>query len=200
MIYKKPELLNQFRTYYIKNNYLIEEANIFGIRYAVNQHLDLWNDLLGIWTANNCYVWSGTTDPSKYFTENKEGGAAHLFFGFHKNIWQAGIHAQSIPSFAHPALVQTGNAVKIWRDVNKDYDFDLGTDKVETGYFGINFHRASKVNNVETIGQYSAGCQVTRDIKDFEFALNLLLNTDKFKKNKKCTFSYMLFDGTQITI
>jgi len=192
MIVKRPELLSKLRMAYDARNFQIDEVNIFGIRFPEAQDQDIWNDILGIWTDHNIYCWQGTTDPGRHATENKEGGAAHLCLGYHKDIWQIGIHGASIPAFAHPALVQTGNVCRIWRDVNKDYEDN--DNKIETGYFGINFHRASKINNVETIGFYGAGCQVTQDIQDFEFVLNLLLNTAKFKMNKKCCFSYTLFD------
>lgn len=192
MITKRLELLSILRMAYDSQDIPIEEANIFGIRFPENQDQDIWNDILGIWTKHNVYCWQGTTDPGRYFTENKEGGAAHLCLGYHKDIWQVGIHGASIPAFAHAALVQTGNECRIWRDVNRDYEDN--DNKIETGYFGINFHRASKISNVDEIGYYSAGCQVTQDIQDFEFALNLILNTDKFKQNNKACFSYMLFD------
>jgi hypothetical protein len=196
MIIKKPELINKLRLKYKELSISIEEINIFGIRFEENQNQDIWNDILGIWTQHNVYCWSGTTDPGRHATETKEGGSAHLCLGYHKDIWQTGTHCKDNPNFAHAALVQTGNECRIWRDVNKDYEDN--DNKIEIGYFGINFHRASKLQNVSNIGLYGAGCQVTQDIKDFEFALNLILNTEKFKSNQKCCFSYMLFDRREI--
>lgn len=46
-------------------------------------------------------------------------GAAHLCIGHHPNIWIIDIHAKGSPA-AHRALCQYGNAVKIWRGVDKD--------------------------------------------------------------------------------
>jgi hypothetical protein len=198
MVYKKPELLLKFQNYYNQNNIEIEEINIFGVRYEVNQHLDLWNDLLGIWTVHNVYCWTGTTDPGKHATETSKKGAAHLCSGYHKNIWMVGIHAQNNPKFAHQALRQLGNKVKIWRDINHNYEND---EKIyEYDYLGINWHRASKYNNLLEIGPYSEGCQVTRNIDDFKFGMNLILNSKKYKENEKCKFSYMLFEHEELGI
>jgi hypothetical protein len=196
MIIKNPELFMKLRSYYITNNLPFSEINIFGIRYEQNQKNDIWNDILGIWTYNNCYCWDGTTDPGKHATETKDIGAAHLCLGFHKEIWQIGIHKKSNPNFAHTALVQTGNKVKIWRDKNKNYIND--DNFADEDYFGINFHRASKYQDVLTIGNYSAGCQVTRNIKDFEFAITLITNTQQYKNNNNFKFSYMLFDYKEL--
>jgi hypothetical protein len=199
MIIKKPEMLNSLRNYYTSHNLPIYEANIFGIRFEEDQAKDKFNDWLGVWTQHEVFVTLGTTDPGRKATENKENGSAHLCSGYHKNIWQAGIHGKHNLAFAHPALVQTGTGkVKIWRDKNKNY---LNDDNIiEEGWFGINFHRASKIKDVETIGDYSAGCQVVQNVKSFEFLLNLLLNTEDFKKDKKFCFSYMLFDKTEIKL
>lgn len=191
MIIKRLEWLNFLKDSCLEQNYLIDEVNLFGIRFENDQNKDIWNDILGIWTKHNVYCWPGTTDPGKHATEEQKGGAAHLCLGYHKDIWMKGIHAESNPNFAHLALRQLGNAVKIWRDVNRNYENDENI--YEEGYFGINWHRASKLNNVPVIGNYAAGCQVTLDVKDFEFALNLILNTEKFKKDHNCKFSYMLF-------
>jgi len=196
MIEKHPELEAILKSKYSSLNIPLDEINIFGIRYDMNQEDDVWNDKLGIMTANNIYLWIGTTDPGKKATKTSEKGAAHLCLGYHKNIWQVGIHGTHNPNFAHNALVQTGNKVKIWRDKNKDFKENDGF--YDEGYFGINFHRASKVENVLYIGPFSAGCQVTQDVKDFEFAMNLIMNSEKYKNNNKCCFSYMLFDYTEI--
>jgi hypothetical protein len=200
MIYKKPELLNQLRTYYASKNIPVDETNIFGVRFEEDQQKDLFNDWLGVWTQHNVFVAIGTTDPGKKTTETSLKGAAHLICGYHSRIWQAGIHGQHNPLFAHPALCQTGNKISVWRDKNKDFDYDKETDFIDTGYFGINFHRASKIKDVETIGDYSAGCQVMQNEKDFQFFLNLLFNTEAFKKDKKYCFSYMLFDKKELNI
>lgn len=89
------------------------EINIFGIRDEANQSLDVFNDVIGIykrgWVAGK--IFQATTDPGRYYTLNKQGGAAHLCEGFWKNIWMVGIHAAGT-NFAHEALVQRGNKVR----------------------------------------------------------------------------------------
>lgn len=196
MVVKKPELLNKFREYYNKSNILIEEANLFGIRFPEDQDKDIWNDILGIWTQHQVYCWPGTTDPGKHSTETKEQGTAHLCLGYHKDIWQVGVHGKHNPNFAHPALVQTGNKVWIWRDKNKNYEDDDFAQ--EEGYFGIDWHRASRVKDVPVIGPYSEGCQVSLNIQDYEFGFNLILNTEKFKQDHECKWSYMLWKHEEL--
>lgn len=67
-----------------------------------------------------------------------------------------------------PALVQAA-PVTVYRDKNRDQNFDLVDP--ETGYFGINIHRAGRFSHF--VNSWSAGCQVFQREDDFEFFLNL---------------------------
>ena len=195
MIIEKPDLFVKLQNSYLLQNILIEEFNLFGIRNSNNMSEDIWNDILGLFTKlGKVYTWLGTTDPGvKATMQGKADGAAHLCIGFHKDIWQIGIHGKHNPNYAHTALIQTGNKVKIWRDKNKNFVNDEPT--YEEGWYGINWHRASKWQNSPTIGNYSAGCQVTQDIDDFEFALDIILKSDKIGNNPDAKISYMLYEN-----
>ena len=49
----------------------------------------------------------------------------------------------------------------VYRDRNRDRYSDMGKDvPQETGWFGINCHRAHSAKLVETTKHYSSGCQV----------------------------------------
>lgn len=199
MIQKNNSLYPVIENIYKKHDAEIEELNIFGIRNEADQDSDIFNDQLGIMLPDDTvYVWPGTTDPGKHATMEKDQGAAHLCLGYHADIWQVGIHAAKNPSFAHRALVQTGNSCKIWRDNDRNY-LQNKTDKVEEGYFGINFHRASAVTANNFIGPYSFGCQVTKNLKDFEAILSLITGTKKYQANHAAKFSYLLVSIDQIT-
>lgn len=172
-------------------------VNLFGLRNEADQQSDLFNDFIGVCTGDVVRIYAGTTDPGAWWTKNPitaagATGAAHLCEGFHKNAWRVGVHAQGT-LFAHEALVQTGYKVKIWRDVDKDYEMGE-KDLVQEGYFGINIHRAG-LDDPTKIGKYSAGCQVVRHHKDFEELLEIVKASETFKKNKTgARFSYLLLN------
>ena len=63
----------------------------------------------------------------------RETGAAILATGQHRGAWKRGLHR------GRPALVQTGAAVRISRDNDKDATPEA-TEATETGYFGLNVH------------------------------------------------------------
>ena len=201
---------NKMEITYLKNLYAQygvpwDEANIFGIRHEEDQQLDVFNDFIGIATDTEIKLFPGTVDPGKPWTLNPvtvEGitGAAHLCLGQHKNAWMIGIHAPNT-NFAHEGLIQIGNAVSVWRDVNRDGFFEQG-EPITKGYYGINIHRAYPPGSGATplVGPYSAGCQVFQVAEDLGYVLNILKATNKYKKDPKCLWSYMLFHKNAIQI
>lgn len=176
------------------------EINIFGIRNEENAEKDQFNDLICIATDDLIHQYQGTTDPSVYWTKNPmtaEGftGAAHVCEGWHQNIWRVGIHAKGT-NFAHEALIQTGNKIRIWRDVDKDFTEDEG-EPIQSGYYGINCHRASS-QLTEVIGYYSAGCQVIQRIGDFLEFMGIIKGSDVYLANPQARFSYLLVNKNQM--
>jgi hypothetical protein len=177
------------------------EVNIFGIRDEDNQGKDLFNDIIGIATDETIKLYTGTTDPGAWWTRNPVTaagvtGAAHLCEGFHREAWRVGIHSSKTP-FAHEALVQTGNSVKVWRDVNKDF-VRQGNEPVQSGYFGINIHRAG-IDDPKYIGKYSAGCQVIQDHKQFLEFMAIVKATENYKRNRaSARFSYFIINKNSL--
>lgn len=149
------------------------EVNLFGLRDPSRQKDDVFNDRFGIWIPNRNLIMltTATTDPGIKATNENEGGAAHLDAGYHPMIWVVDTHAADIPSFAHKAFCSRQSKgclpTRIWRDRDRD---TVLTDKdvFQTGYFGINGHRASALRDEKTIGLYSYGCQVAQHKDDFE--------------------------------
>jgi hypothetical protein len=193
--------IEQLKKIYKSINAKWDEVNIFGIRNPDSPELDQFNDMIGIATEENVKIFRGTTDPGIYWTINPITaagltGAAHVCEGFHPYIWRVGIHAQGT-NFAHQALVQTGNKIKIWRDINKD--FRPEDEPTQVGYFGINLHRASSNTDAETIGRYSAGCQVIQHADDFTELLNLVKASDTYQKHgASARFSYLLINKNDL--
>jgi len=66
----------------------------------------------------------------------------------------------------------------------------------QTGLYGINIHKSTKgKNNEDIIGLDSAGCQVFRNIRDFEDMMQLA----RISKNKYGnSFTYTLLDDRDL--
>ena len=121
-------------------------------------------------------VASATTNPGtptlKQFEKVNKAGAAVLRSDvWYYNLWKYGKHNGKVE-----ALLQIGNAVQVYRDTDKDEKAEEQGD-LQTGYFGINFHPntydLSKASN-DTIGLWSAGCQVVNDVNKYKIMIKLL--------------------------
>lgn len=173
MILHRPDMSSKLSELYAAKKAVPREVNLFGLRDPERQKEDVFNDFFGVWIPgrNDILIALATTDPGVKATNEKEGGAAHLDAGYHPRIWVIDTHAADIPSFAHLAFCSRQGKgclpTRVWRD--RDRDTKLGDrDAYETGYFGINAHRASVQRDEKTIGLYSFGCQVVQNAKDFE--------------------------------
>ncbi len=135
--------------------------NYVGIRDASG--VNSFNDLLvmfwkykGHWSS----FWRpATTDPGTYWLENPMNphGTAILKEGQYRGAWKLGLHQGK-----YDALVQR-KEVTVIRDGNKDGVLDLDAGYEDTGFFGINHHRANAKNESIQVDKWSAGCQVTAD-------------------------------------
>lgn len=148
---------------------------------------DKWNDCFII-IANDEIIdaFLGTTEPSEHYTISPMNplGAARLAFGSYKDCYTFGVHGVAAP---HKALVQCGNLI-VCRDLNKDYS-RVG-DTCYTGKnFAVNFHSTPSGAKENSIGYWSAGCQVVYYYSEF-LTFMARANASKLK-----VFSYSLFDG-----
>ena len=91
------------------------------------------------------------------------------------------------------ALCQRSGLVKVYRDKNKDNKLDMEPKTIQTGYFGINIHKAGLKS--EVIGGYSAGCQVFKNVSDFNTFLKLCQRSAELYGNN---FSYSLLDTNDL--
>jgi hypothetical protein len=136
-------------------------------------------------------AYSATSAPGEYYTLNpmNAAGAARLAFGSYLNSHTFGIHGVAAP---HRALVQCGN-LTVCRDLNKDFS-SVG-DRMYTGSeFAVNIHAAvGSPGIVDSIGRYSAGCQVIRLYEQQNIFMQLA------KESGLSKFSYSLFDGKAVT-
>ena len=104
-------------------------------------------------------------------------------------------HAVGKHKKKYKALVQVGN-LTVYRDNNKDMKYDLKPSKKYTGLFGINIHRSDEFATTKTIDNYSAGCQVFADPKEFDSFMYLCdKQNENFKKNR---FTYTLLNESDL--
>lgn len=139
--------------------------NIWGIR-SNNRCTIHYNDVIAVFYNEiiddgdvwNLHLFEATTDPSDLLLKEpiNENGTAILTEGYHPAIWKIGKH-----KCQYLALIQNKEC-NIYRDNNLNDILDF--NNIERGHFGINLHRAASTKIQEEIGHYSAGCQVIKDI------------------------------------
>lgn len=153
---------------------------IVGIRSKADA-VNKFDDLIGL-IENDTVTWfTGTTNPGTHWLKNllNPKGTALLKPNQYIDTWKLDLHQGK-----YLALCQR-KPVTVYRDSDKD-DFAEETAIVETGLFGINIHRANPNLVSQLIGQYSAGCQVLNDPKDFEYLIK------RCQESKQKDFTYTL--------
>ncbi|HBB32641.1 MAG TPA: peptidoglycan-binding protein [Cyanobacteria bacterium UBA8803] len=162
-----------------------DPPNCFNDRRFVIQILDGVPSIVGNWEA--------TTEPGSRYTYNpmNPGGAARIKFGQYK-AWQIGMHGNAD---RHEALVQTGGAITVHRDFNKD--FKRGGDKLDTGYFAVNQHWGYDLpqNNVSVA---SAGCLVGRTREGHRQFMRLIKKDRRYQANKSYVFYTTVIAGDDL--
>lgn len=168
------------------------KLNLIGIRNSKATDQNTFDDNLAYFYYDDNgklvgKVAPATTDPSTYFLENpmSSKGAAILKSGEYKNAYAIGTHRGK-----YTALVQVKPVTTI-RDSDRNAYINY-LAPTTTGLYGINIHRATRgKDNVAIIDRDSAGCQVFRDIADF----NAMMGLAQTSKNKYGnSFSYILID------
>lgn len=148
------------------------DLNLVGIR-SRNRRADSFDDIFlvmykerGLWVEEryNC-----TVDAGAYWLENpyKEAGCAIVKAGQYRGLWSIDKHRGK-----YDALCQKDNAkITVWRDQNKDLIHDHRNQ--ESGFYGINCHRAGQFTVFQRVGKFSAGCTVIQHPADFARLLTL---------------------------
>ncbi len=160
--------------YKLYNNESGFDLNIVGIRTRelkanrFDDFITVFYRMNGEWIFN---PFKCTTDPGAYWLNNPEKmsalGTAILKEGQYPKAYRLGRHRGK-----YPALVQN-TPLTVVRDANRDNVLDLDSGKEETGFFGINIHRASANHESIQVDKWSAGCQVICDPNQFAFFLKL---------------------------
>jgi hypothetical protein len=168
------------------------KLNLIGVRNSKATNQDEFDDVLAYFYYDengklNGKIAPATTDPSTYFLKNPINGQAAgiLQSGEYKDAYSIGVHRGK-----YTALIQTKPVTTI-RDSDRDAYINY-LAPTTTGLYGINIHHATLgKKNIAIIDKDSAGCQVFRDIDDFNQMMGYA-QTSKGKYGNK--FSYILLD------
>ena len=183
--------------YFTSDNY---DVNIIGIRNSAtkNKVTNKFDDTItlsykdenGEW---NYHEFDCTTDPGTHWVENvmNDKGVAILKPNQYRSSHKLRLHAGK-----YLALGQQ-NKVTVYRDDNRDDNYDLNESKTDTGLFGINIHRATgRAGKKSTqVNKWSAGCQVIADNDDWHCFLDICQQAREVWGNSS---SYTLLESQDI--
>ena len=170
--------------------------NIVGIRNSSTNEVitNKFDDLLtvsykidGVWYFHQ---WEATTDPGLHWAENllNKDGVAILVPGQYRGSHAIGNHRN------YTALRQQ-KPLKVYRDKDKDKEYDLIEENIQEGIYYINIHRASATGTSTQIDKWSAGCQVIANNQNFDKLMEL---ANKSKDKWGNSFTYTLIESKDI--
>jgi|TARA_R110000765_G_scaffold102030_1_gene190642 hypothetical protein len=175
------------------------DVNIVGVRNSktLNEVTNKFDDCMtisykidGEWQYHE---FDCTTDPGTHWVENvmNDKGVAILKPNQYRRSHKLRLHGGK-----YLALGQQ-NPVTVYRDNNRDDNYDLNESKTDTGVFGINIHRASKYEGKKSsrINKWSAGCQVIAANDDWHEFLDICQAAREVWGNN---FSYTLLESKDI--
>ena len=178
-----------------KNDTKPYNLNIVGIR-AAEPTTNKFNDLMCVfWKYEgqwNIYKMQCTTLPGLYWLENpmNSKGCAILKEGQYKGVYEIDLH-----NGKYEAICQRLGPVTVYRDDDKDTEYDMLEGTEQTGMFGINLHRASAYKELDDVDKNSAGCQVIADNDDWHTFLGICQSAREIHGN---SFSYTLIESKDI--
>lgn len=164
--YSKEEIKEKFNSL----NYVWPAFQLVGVRSLADAPDSFDDDIYviseigkGLFFRTSC-----TTNPGVYWLKSfmNPKGTAVLKPDQYINTYEIGKHKGM-----YVALVQC-RPVTVYRDNNKNNKADEIGMKEDTGYFGINIHKANSSVTSKIINQWSAGCQVVNDPIDYAFIID----------------------------
>ena len=171
------------------------DVNIVGIRNSttdgkVTNHFDdtitiSYKDADSDW---NFQQWPATTDPGQYWMEHpmNTDGCAILVPGQYR-----GSHKIKLHQGKYEALGQR-KPVKVYRDNDRDLEYDTDADTITEGVYGINIHRSNPYDESTYVNKWSAGCQVFKKVDDFHAFMEICRTAKNIWGN---TFTYTLIES-----
>ena len=187
--------------YFTDDNNKSYDVNIIGIRNdeTKGRVTNAFDDLMTISYKNEDGEWqyhefNCTTDPGSAYMDNpilENTGCAIL-----KPNQYRGSHKIRLHGGKYTALGQKKD-VTVYRDNDRDNNYDLNESNTDTGLFGINIHRATgRAGNKSTrVDKWSAGCQVIADNDDWHEFLDICQTAREIHGN---SFSYTLLNSKDL--
>lgn len=176
--------------YFTKGVY---NLNIIGVRSNQdNKITNKYDDyLVVIYNTDNGAkrnIYNITTEPGLKLMEHPSNikGTAILAPGQYRGAYKIDKHRGK-----YDALCQRNKSVKVYRDNNRNKVYDYNPDTLDIGMFGINIHRSNEFWTRSTIDQYSAGCQVFNDPKEFTAFMTIVKKAAEIWGN---CFTYTLIN------
>ena len=166
-------------------------VNIIGVR-AFNVKSNSFDDtLMLIFSDRQGKVhniqFDITTDPGLYYLNHPMNykGTAIVVPNQYRGLWKIRKHQGK-----YLALGQKSD-VEVYRDGNRDNVLDYDRSTIEKGIFGINLHHSNYYTQSTVVEKWSAGCQVFKRVKDFNYAMRLFKLASKYYGN---SFTYTLLE------
>jgi len=187
--------------YFQDNSNKSYDVNIIGIRNSKTKGrvTNAFDDTMTIAYKCEGLVWhyhefDCTTDPGTAYMDNpilKNTGCAILKPGQYRGSHKIRLHGGK-----YTALGQQ-RTVTVYRDNNRDNNYDLNESNTDSGLFGINIHRATarKGGKSTRVDKWSAGCQVIADNDDWYKFLGICQRARDIHGN---SFSYTLLESIDI--
>jgi hypothetical protein len=133
-----------------------------------------WDDYIGVvWFDGNIWhehLFAGTTDPGKVAASENERGTAVMKPGQYVDAYALGNHR------GYPAIVNWGKVAPDYWRVRRVPGEPPTVVAENDEYIGLNIHRARAKDKPapEEVGPYSAGCQVIREYRDWDYFYSLV--------------------------
>lgn len=169
----KSAMLNKGYVWFVRGNY---NLNIVGVRNDLigNNVTNKFDDKLYVSYTDENEVsqfkeYDITTDPGTHWMNHplNTDGTAILVPGQYRGAYGIGLHQNE-----YEALRQF-KPVKVYRDNDRDTEYDMDPSTIQEGHFGINIHRSNPYNESYYVDRWSAGCQVFKSVHDFIEFINI---------------------------
>ena len=164
--------------------------NLVGVRTKQNDANTFNDHFFVAFLTLGCkhvFRFACTTDPGVYYRNHPANikGTAIVKPGQYHGMWALGMHQGK-----YTALVQVG-PITVYRDNNRDHHLDTNVIE-ETGFFGINCHRAGQKSESHQVDKWSAGCQVLANPLDYALLISLARLANARYPNR---FTYTLLEA-----
>jgi len=164
-------------------------VNIIGVRRVNGAAANKFDDTIVVIYRNKQKFWEVftadiTTDPGFYWLENPMNvdGTAILVPNQYRGVYRRDLHQGK-----YEALCQRNGEVSVYRDADRDRRHDMDPSTIDTGYFGINIHKAGRSST--QVDKWSAGCQVFSRSESFATFMDL---TEEGAETHGNSFTYTL--------